>query len=107
MKPVYDATSSLLRAIATRFPDQLLTMEEIRSRTWASATFTGARHELTFRVEGDGAGAAADAFLGTLDTAEFSLCGHILADVALVWEERRDGCDCITISIEALTVEDD
>jgi hypothetical protein len=80
-------------------------VEEIRSRSWASATFAGARHELTFRIEGEGAGAAADAFLATLTAAEFDLRGHILADIALVSEERTDE-GLVRISLEGLTVED-
>jgi hypothetical protein len=36
--------------------------------------------------------------------AEFDLRGHILADIALIAEERGDGQ--VRISLEALTVED-
>lgn len=83
-----------------------MVIEEIRSRSWASATFVGARHELTFRIEGQGAQAAAGAFLETLTDAEFELRNHVLADIALVAEERLDGGGCVRISLEALTVED-
>lgn len=107
MKAMNDSTSALLRAIRGRFEDLRMTIEEVRSRNWASATFTGARHELTFRVEGARANAAADTFLADLGAAEFSLRGHILADIALVSEERHDGAEAVTISLEALTVEDD
>ncbi len=104
MKPANDSTTALLRAIVGRFPDQRLTVEDVRSRSWASATFTGARHELRFRVEGEGAQAAADAFLADLGTAEFALRGHILADIALVSQQRS--ADTATVSLEALTVEE-
>jgi hypothetical protein len=33
--------------------------------------------------------------------------GHIMADIALVSEGRRDGGACVTICLEALTVADD
>jgi hypothetical protein len=102
-----DATTALLRAIRVTFVTFRTVIEEVRSRSWASATFSGARHELTFRIEGAGAGAAADAFLAGLREAEFSLRGHILADIALVSDERREAEDTVTISLEALTVEDD
>jgi len=105
MRQVNDATTALLRALIGRFPGQRFVVEEIKSRSWASVTFSGARHELTFRAEGEGVEAAADAFLAGLTTAEFTLRGHIVADIALVSEERRPGA--VTISIEALTVEDD
>ena len=106
MKPLNDATTALLRAIGLNFMNFAVTLEEVRSRSWASATFAGARHELSFRIEGQGAAAAADAFLAHLEAAEFDLRGHILADIALVSDERRDGEDAVRISLEALTVED-
>ena len=106
MKPLNDATTAFLRAVRVTLRTFDLTVEEIRSRSWASATFTGARHELSFRIEGEGAGAAADAFLATLSAAEFDLRGHILADIALVAEERSESGDRVRISLEALSVED-
>jgi hypothetical protein len=106
VKPLNDATTSFLRGIGGKFDKFALTVEEIRSRSWASATFTGARHELSFRIEGEGAGAAADAFLATLTAAEFDLRSHILADIAFVSEERSDDGERVRISLEALTVED-
>jgi hypothetical protein len=106
MKNIPDATSAVLRAISLTFVTFAVVFEEIRSRSWASATFVGARHELTFRVSGKGAGEAADDFLRHLEAREFELRGHIMADIALVSEERRDGEDLVRISLEALTVED-
>ena len=106
MKPMNDATTALLRAVRLRFTGLEMVIEEIRSRSWASATFAGARHELTFRIEGEGADAAAELFLATLTEAEFELRNHILADIALVADERPDGGNRVRISLEALTVED-
>ena len=106
MKPMNDATTALLRAVQLRFGGLHVVVEEIRSRSWASATFAGARHELTFRIEGENAGEAADTFLATLTEAEFELRNHILADVALVAEERLEDENSVRISLEALTVED-
>jgi hypothetical protein len=106
MKPLNDATTAFLRAIGGNFDKFVLTVEEIRSRSWASATFAGARHEVSFRIEGEGAGVAADAFLATLTAAEFDLRGHILADIALVSEARSDEGNLVQISLEALTMED-
>ncbi len=107
MKPFDDATTALLRALGAAFPGLKMVLEEIRSRSWASATFAGARHELSFRIEGSGALRAADGFLATLGDAKFDLRGHILADIALVSDARVDGEDAVRISLEALTVEDD
>jgi hypothetical protein len=100
-----DVSTALVRAIrdslagAGRF-----TVEELVCRAWASVTFSGSRQELAFRIDGDGAEAAAARFVSGLRAAEFPLDGHILADIALVSEERRPGC--ARIRLEALTVED-
>lgn len=103
--PAADLTTSLLRALRGTFANLCgFALEEISSRRWASATFTGARHELAFRLEGEGAEMAAERFLSGLDSAEFDLRGHILADIALVTAERRPGC--AHIRLEALTVEE-
>ncbi len=106
MKRVNDATSAFLRAICVTFGNFDLAIEEIRSRSWASVTFAGARHELIFRIAGEGAAEAADHFIRHLEAKEFELHGHIMADIALVCEERKDGEDWVRISLEALTVED-
>ena len=99
-----DATSALLRALRLNLNFRGFVLEEVASRSWASVTFSGARHELAFRLEGPEAGEAADRFLANLDVAEFELRGHILADIALMSEDRRPGC--VRIGLEALTVED-
>ena len=99
-----DATTSLLRAIVN-FMNFNVCFEEIRSRSWASVTFTGARHELALRLDGEGAEQAADRLCGALDTAELDLRGHILADIALVSREAADQAG-VRIRLEALTVED-
>jgi hypothetical protein len=103
--PLNDATTALLRAIRGAFASFAgFSLEEVRSRSWASVTFSGARHELAFRLDGEGAEAAAAAFLAGLTVAEFDLRGHVLADIALVSDERSPGC--ARIRLEALTVED-
>lgn len=105
-----DATTALLRAIRAKLVNfGAVTFEEIVSRGWASVTFTGARHEIALRLDGEGADGAARAFLTNLETAEFRLRGHVLADIAQVSEERStspDGASQIRIRLEALTVED-
>jgi hypothetical protein len=101
-----DATSALLRAV--NFMNfEALTVETIRSRSWASATFCGVRHEIGFRLEGEGAERAADAFLDGIEEREFDLRGHVLADIALVSRSTANGPDgpVVRIRLEALTME--
>lgn len=100
-----DAATAFLRAVRHAlgsFP--CFDLEEIVTRSWASGTFTGARHELAFRLVGEGADAAADAFVAVLDRSEVAMRGHLLADIALLSQERRDGT--VTFRIEGLTIED-
>ena len=98
-----DATTALNDVICANFTN--IVMEEIRGRSWVSGTFTGVRHELTFRVEGEEAAKEADIFLHGLEEAEFNLRGHILADIALVSRSADPAGPSVRISIEALTVE--
>lgn len=73
---------------------------------WASVTFTGARHRLRLVLDGDGAvGAAAD-FLAAMNDLDLPVPGHIVADLALLAEERRDGGAYACLDLEALTIED-
>lgn len=101
-----DAAGALIAAIRAKFAEEPgFAIEEVRSRRWASVTFRGARHELAFRLEGEASEAAAERFVAGIGAADFPLPGHILADIALVAQERRPGC--ARIRIEALTVEDE
>ena len=100
-----DASTEILRAIRKRAGKASLIVEDIRSRPWASATFSGARHRVTFRLEGPDAEDHAAAFLAGIEAAEFSLRGHILADIRVAG--RDDGGENgVRIELEALTVED-
>ena len=73
---------------------------------WASVTFTGARHRLRLVLEGQGAvGAAAD-FLERMADLDLPIAGHIVADLALLAEERRDGGAYAALDLEALTIEE-
>jgi hypothetical protein len=101
-----DAATAFLRAIRVSFVSFAgdFTLHELVSRSWASVTFSGARHRIAFSLEGAGAQEAASDFLGRMNEAEFDLRGHILADITLTGEERS--FDKVKISLEALTVED-
>jgi hypothetical protein len=104
--PVTDAATAFLGAVGERFSHfGGFALEEMLSRRWASAAFRGARHELAFRLEGEGAEEAAGLFLSRLRPRDFALRGHLLANVSVVAEERRPGC--ARIRVEALTVEVD
>ncbi|MBS0503938.1 MAG: hypothetical protein JSS55_09100 [Proteobacteria bacterium] len=83
-----DPQRALLRALAIRYPG--LCVDDAKTEAWASATFTGARHVL----------ACAGADVSGIEEAEFSLPGHLVADIAARQENSR-------LIIEALTIEID
>lgn len=96
-----DATSALLAALKQRLGDVHPDYERIDSRDWASATFAGTRHDLSLRLPK----AAAQAFLLGIEEADFTLRGHILADIAVLERAMLEG-GMERVRIEALTVED-
>jgi len=104
-----DAATAFLRALCGTFGNfhGTFRVDELTSRSWASVTFSGARHSVAFTLEGEGAADAADAFVAAMADAEFDLRGHILADMTLAGQERSPGGERVQLRIEALTVEDD
>jgi hypothetical protein len=80
---------ALARELGRRYPD--LRLRTSRSEDWASVTFVGARHCFEF----DPAPAPAD-----LMETEFTLPGHIVADIAVMPSPDR-------LVIEALTLVSD
>jgi len=59
-------------------------LTEHRQRAWASVTFSGTRHELTLRFEGDEAVAAAEAFIVALPEHEFTMPRQLVAEATVV-----------------------
>jgi hypothetical protein len=102
MRALNDATGALIRALRAALPADVV-IEEIRSRSWASITFSGARHDIAVRLPA-GEDEAANLFVAGLDPTAFTLRGHLLASIGLKSDER--GPEGIRLGLEALTVED-
>jgi hypothetical protein len=68
-------------------------------RPWASVTFSGTRHRLTFVFNSEEAVAAGEDFIAGLPEHEFAIPGQLVADAAVV---RVDHCALPTLK---LTVE--
>ena len=97
-----DAGTLVRRAIErdARRAGCAVTLCAIDSARWASATFVGARHRLAL----DGADDAAFAhWLSRLGETDLPICGHLVADLAIVSVDRAAGR--ATARVEALTVE--
>lgn len=97
-----DIGVALSRALAASAAAAGCPIEPVRGewRHWASATFVGARHNLTISAP---ASPALDSWLAGLAEADFALAGHLVADL-VVKAVRREG-ETVEVEIEALTVE--
>jgi hypothetical protein len=83
-----DPHRALCRALIAYYPD--LEITEMKSDGWASATFVGGRHVLI----------CAERDVPGIEDAEFTLPGHLVADIQ---PRHEDGL----LIIEALTIEVD
>ena len=97
-----DAATMLTRAIDKQARRAGCPVEHVDSDwdRWASATFSGARHRLTFAATPD---VALDRWLKGLPDADFALRGHLVAD--LVVSAVRHAAERVEIDLEILTVE--
>jgi len=75
-----------------------------RERSWASATFTGARHYLSLSGSGDDAMARAQALRDAIGAIEFDVKGNVIADIA-VTDIVAPADGSVRLAIEALAVE--
>lgn len=78
-----------------------LALGESNFRPWASANFVGARHIFAATLTAGDRGATAATLQSALNTAEWPLSGHIVADAVVETEGAGDA-----VRIEILTVED-
>ena len=57
-------------------------------RSWASATFSGTRHEVVLSFAGGEAIAAGERFIEALPEHEFAISGNLVADAAVIAAEH-------------------
>jgi len=102
------AAAGLLRALLGRagVERNRILLSDFRSTDWRSLTFAGERHRIDLRIPGPGADFVARMLTCDLGEAEFSIPGQIVADVAVegAMIEHPDGS--ISLTIEALTVDE-
>lgn len=74
-------------------------------RPWCSATFLGAQHRMTLRIDGVRALEHAGQFASALPDAEIPIPGHIVADISVdAIRPQEDGTVLVDLAI--LTIED-
>lgn len=103
----YPISTPLRRAILAAFRafEGVVEVELLGSRPWASITFSGQRHRFGLRIEGHGAGRAADAYARDLPDREFDLAEAFVADIVLLSDERDGTGDSAYLVVEALIVD--
>ena len=102
------AAAGLLRSLLNRTGverDRIL-LTEFRSTDWQSLTFIGEQHRIRLRIpQPDSAGISARLVNG-LDESDFSIPGHVVADIAVAGEPEQQEDGSFLVTIEALTVEE-
>lgn len=100
------AAAGLLRALLRRGGverDRIL-LTGFRSTDWQSLTFTGEQHRIRLRVPGPNPAEIVAQLAEGIEDAEFSIPGHIVADMVLAGEPEKNEDGSLAITIEALTV---
>lgn len=98
-----------LRAVLASLFGERATLTAYRERPWASATFIGARHYLTWEIRGEEHAAHADTIDALIGEYEFTIRGHIVADALVTHkhsETDANGASFTRITAEILTVEE-
>lgn len=100
------AAAGLLRAFLRRggVDRDRIFLTEFQSRDWQSLTFIGERHEIELRVPGPDATDLVGRLVVGLADAEFSVPGHIVADIGLERPPIANQDGSISLHLEALTV---
>ena len=77
-------------------------------KSWASATFAGARHRIDLAFAGQDAVEAAETFIACLPEHEFMLPRRLVADAAVIAVDHRIGPDPrMDVRIDLLLLEED
>ena len=100
------AAAGLLRSLLRRAGverDRIL-LTEFRSTDWQSLTFIGEQHKIRLRIPAPEAAETAASLVNGIEDCEFSIGGHVVADIALDGEPRTNPDGSISLTIEALTV---
>jgi hypothetical protein len=74
-------------------------------RPWCSATFIGAQHRITLRLDADAPLIAVKSFAARLPEAELPLAGHVVVDL-VVDAVRQEDEQSAFLDLAVLTIED-
>jgi hypothetical protein len=103
--PLSRPAAGLVRSLSkqTEATGHRILLTDVRSVDWQSLTFAGERHKIEVTLVGSDPGNCAQSLLEWLEEAEFSIPGHIVADIAgELLNEDENGS--VSVAIEALTI---
>jgi hypothetical protein len=104
--PMSVAAAGLLRALFARAQvsrDRIL-LTDFQSTGWQSLTFAGEHHQFHFRIAGPDSGEAVRNLVSGLEDAEFSIPGHVVADIAVTSQPEVNPDGSVGVGLEALTI---
>jgi len=104
--PMSVAAAGLLRALLARAKvnrDRIL-LTDLQSTEWQSLTFVGERHRFHFRIAGPNSSEVVRNLISGLEDAEFSIPGHIVADIAMASQLGMNQDGSVSVDLEALTI---
>lgn len=99
--------SDPVKAIANRIRHRCASLAETHlnhaeSEGWQSLLFDGGRHRIDLRVSGARLDEALDALRAEVEVADFTIPGHLVADIQLA-NIRRNAGEAL-VRLEALTI---
>jgi hypothetical protein len=102
------AAAGLLRSLLRRGGvdrDRIL-LTEYRSTDWQSLTFIGEQHKIRLRIPAPDAPEIVARLVNGLGDCEFSIPGHVVADIAVEGDPEKQPDGSVVLTLEALTVEE-
>jgi hypothetical protein len=98
-----DPVKAIVRRLRRRCADWAeIELDHGTTEAWNSLLFDGGRHRIDLRLRGAAVATALDALPAELDAADFTIPGHLIAELRLVHQEHGDGE--ATVQLEALTI---
>lgn len=100
--------AALVRALLRRTdaPGDRILLTHCLSTEWRSLTFAGERHQLGFRIVGDGAVSLAEKLVCGIDEADLPIGRGFVADIAHTNRLAAQEDGSVLVELEALTLED-
>jgi hypothetical protein len=104
--PLSVAAAGLLRALLARAgPNRnRILLIGFDSTEWQSLIFIGERHKIQLRVTGSDAGRIASVLMKGIESVEFAIPGHLVADINTAGPLCQNNDGSVTVNLEALTI---